>query len=136
MKIQSRPRKTASVDGYIHSVETLGTVDGPGVRYVIFAQGCPLRCLYCHNPDSFKMKAGRFVASGVLLDEIRGILADFEPFLERLVRRNQFHFHLHISLYGETSHPHGYVHCVLGKITIVERKVIEEFTEFPLPWFL
>ena len=76
MKIQSRPRKTASVDGYIHSVETLGTVDGPGVRYVIFAQGCPLRCLYCHNPDSFKMKAGRFVASGVLLDEIRG-MADF-----------------------------------------------------------
>ena len=76
MKIQSRPRKTASVDGYIHSVETLGTVDGPGVRYVIFTQGCPLRCLYCHNPDSFKMKAGRFIASGKLLDEIQG-MADF-----------------------------------------------------------
>ncbi len=76
MKIQSRPRQTASVDGYIHSVETLGTVDGPGIRYVLFAQGCPLRCLYCHNPDSFKMKAGRRVASGVLLDEIQG-MADF-----------------------------------------------------------
>ena len=71
MKIQSRPRQTESVDGRIHSVETLGTVDGPGVRYVIFTQGCPLRCLYCHNPDSFKMKKGRLVSSGSLLDEIQ-----------------------------------------------------------------
>lgn len=70
MKIQSRPRQTKSVDGYIHSVETLGTVDGPGIRYVIFMQGCPLHCLYCHNPDSFKLKKGRHIASAVLLDQI------------------------------------------------------------------
>ena len=70
MKIQSRPRQTASVDGYIHSVETLGTVDGPGIRYVIFMQGCPLHCLYCHNPDSFKLKKGRHIASELLLDQI------------------------------------------------------------------
>lgn len=76
MRIQSRPRRTASVDGYVHSVETLGTVDGPGIRYVIFAQGCPLRCLYCHNPDTFKLKKGRLIASGALLDEIQAS-ADF-----------------------------------------------------------
>lgn len=38
--------------GKIHSIQTLGTVDGPGIRFVVFMQGCPLRCLYCHNPDA------------------------------------------------------------------------------------
>lgn len=42
--------------GFIHSFETFGTVDGPGIRFVVFFSGCPLRCLYCHNPDTWDIK--------------------------------------------------------------------------------
>ncbi|NMA87361.1 MAG: pyruvate formate lyase-activating protein [Tissierellia bacterium] len=45
--------------GKIHSLESCGTVDGPGIRFVVFMQGCPLRCKYCHNPDSWKMADGK-----------------------------------------------------------------------------
>ncbi|NJK61365.1 MAG: pyruvate formate lyase-activating protein [Synechococcaceae cyanobacterium SM2_3_1] len=57
--------------GRIHSVETCGTVDGPGIRFVVFTQGCPLRCLYCHNPDCRSFTGGREVSVDELVAEIQ-----------------------------------------------------------------
>lgn len=55
--------------GRIHSTESFGTVDGPGIRFTVFFQGCPLRCRYCHNPDTWDMKGGREVSAEELMKE-------------------------------------------------------------------
>ncbi len=57
--------------GKVHSVETFGAVDGPGVRFVVFLQGCPMRCLYCHNPDSWAFNGGKETSVQELLKEIK-----------------------------------------------------------------
>ncbi len=63
-------RPIMSVTGRIHSIETCGTVDGPGIRFVIFTQGCPLRCKYCHNPDTWKISEGKNMTVDELIQEI------------------------------------------------------------------
>jgi pyruvate formate lyase activating enzyme len=60
-----------SKKGRIHSIETCGTVDGPGIRYVIFTQGCPLRCLYCHNPDCRHPEDGKEVTVDELIADLQ-----------------------------------------------------------------
>lgn len=57
--------------GRVHSLQSLGTVDGPGVRYVVFFQGCPLRCDCCHNPDTWEFSGGEEVSAATLVEKIK-----------------------------------------------------------------
>lgn len=57
--------------GRINSIQTLGTVDGPGVRFVLFIQGCPLRCAYCHNPDTWDFAGGEEVSAEEILEKVK-----------------------------------------------------------------
>jgi len=65
--------------GKIHSIETFGTVDGPGIRYVVFFQGCPMRCQYCHNPDTWNISYGSEKTVFDILDDYE----KYKPFLRK-----------------------------------------------------
>ena len=57
--------------GRIHSLESFGTVDGPGVRFVVFVQGCPMRCAYCHNPDTWPMDGGTLMEPAEIYEQYK-----------------------------------------------------------------
>jgi pyruvate formate lyase activating enzyme len=73
------PGPDGSVKGFVHSSEAGGAVDGPGLRHVLFVSGCPLRCQYCHNPDTWHMHQGKATTSAEVLAEI----ASYAPFLKK-----------------------------------------------------
>lgn len=63
------PTKDGQVLGYVHSLETFGAVDGPGIRFVAFMQGCNMRCKFCHNPDTWKKNVGTQMTASELLEK-------------------------------------------------------------------
>lgn len=64
------------MNGRLHSIETFGAVDGPGIRLVVFVKGCPLRCLYCHNPDTWTMEGAKETS----VEEILALFEKNRPF--------------------------------------------------------
>lgn len=66
------------VKGYIHSIQTMGLLDGPGIRVVVFLQGCPIRCCFCHNPDTWKVKSNLEITPKELVNQIRM----YRPYIE------------------------------------------------------
>lgn len=101
--------------GRIHSIETFGTVDGPGIRFVLFMQGCALRCQYCHNADTWNPSEGRQVSVDEVLAEVESYLPYYQlsgggitvsggeptlqtPFVTELFRQCKERWGLHTTL--------------------------------------
>lgn len=67
-----------TVEGRVHSFETFGTVDGDGIRFVVFLSGCRLGCRFCHNPDTWNLHSGKVMSVDEILDEVE----DYRPYFE------------------------------------------------------
>lgn len=78
-QIKKRRGDKMEISVRLHSIQTLGTVDGPGIRTVLFFQGCPFRCAYCHNPDTWSFREGSLMSLSAVLamvEEYRPYYAD------------------------------------------------------------
>ena len=148
----------SDIVGRIHSIETCGTVDGPGIRYTIFMQGCPLRCVYCHNPDTWakdgktatEMSAGelmadiakyksyfRFSGGGVTLTGGEPLMQkEFAASLFEMVKREGLHTTLDTSGHDEvdnaTKDVLKHTDLVLLDIKSINADTFKRVTGFPI----
>ena len=140
------------VMGRIHSIETLGAVDGPGLRYVVFVQGCPLKCLYCHNPDSWDFNKGTLTNSKSVVENIKpyigfikngGVtisggepLAQPDFVLDIISRCHELGLHVAIDTsgainLGAVSHIIDAADLLLLDIKAIDKDVFKELTSVP-----
>eukprot|EP00878_Enallax_costatus_P004356 GHUV01004592.1.p1 GENE.GHUV01004592.1~~GHUV01004592.1.p1 ORF type:complete len:240 (+),score=35.22 GHUV01004592.1:531-1250(+) len=75
----ARPQPVPEVVGQIHSTESFSAVDGPGVRFLVFTQGCAMRCKFCSNPDTWSAHAGETISSKSLANQIRSVAPYLRP---------------------------------------------------------
>lgn len=141
------------MQGYIHSFETFGTKDGPGIRFVVFMQGCPLRCLYCHNPDTWKKDGAKYMLTPLEvfqeLDKVRNFvrggitISGGEPMLQpefvlelfKLCKENNIHTTIDTSgifLNEKVKEVLQYTDLVLLDIKHINPEKYKELTTVPL----
>ncbi len=72
------PQAGGNLGGYVHSTEPSAAVDGPGMRFALFVSGCQMRCLYCHNPDTWKRESGTWRS----VDDVVAEIGRYAPFLK------------------------------------------------------
>jgi len=133
--------------GRIHSFETFGTVDGPGIRFVLFMQGCALRCQFCHNPDTWDTTTGKVLTVDEVIQEIEPYIPYYKasgggvtfsggepslqaPFLAALGRELKRRFQMHITMdssgFCEPSHLESTGLLRALDLILLDLKIIDE----------
>ncbi len=150
-------KKSSSIKGKINSLETMGLVDGPGIRFVVFLQGCPLRCSYCHNPETWDLSSYKIELSAEeLVEKIKRYRNYFgqdggvtfsggEPLLQKdfllecLKRCKKEHIHTAIDTAGSVCGYEeilNYVDLVILDIKAYQEKEYKNLTKRPMTNFL
>jgi len=135
------------VKGRIHSFESFGTVDGPGIRFVLFMQGCALRCKFCHNPDTWDTTSGKAMTVDEVIAEIEPFIPYYKasgggvtfsggepslqaPFLaalgRELKRRHQLHIAMDSSGFCEPSHLRSTALLDVVDLILLDMKILDE----------
>lgn len=141
--------------GYISSIETLGLVDGPGVRVVIFLSGCPLRCLFCHNPETWKKQDGKEMSTEEVFQKIMRYRNYFgkeggvtfsggEPLLQedfiveiaKMCKKNNISTCLDTSGVGSYQKVFPYIDLILLDVKALEEEKYKEMTNHSIKDFL